>query len=242
MSEAPKAQGCAARPPSSFVSGRRKRGPGRNDEADEEQRVEGPPPGAHLEQPLPERRRQHGNEDEHHHGERHDARHLPAGIEVAHDGDGDNAGRRGTEALHGACGKQENEARRERRDERSGDEYREPEHQNRLAAVAVRKPPIGELPDREPQHIADDDGLPVVGIGDPQGGADRRQRRQHDVDGKRGQRHHQRDERDELHLRQVMPRQAGSDCRCNRTAMLRCVHGPFLVAYSPRGSAGASLP
>ncbi len=44
------------------------------------------------------------------------------------------------------------------------DEHGEPQHQHGLAAVAIGKPPIGELPDGKAKDIADDDDLPVVGV------------------------------------------------------------------------------
>ena len=203
-------------------------GPDRQNETAEQQRVEIPPPCAHLEQPLAQRGREHGNDDEHHHRERHHAGHLPTGVEVAHDGDGDDARRRRAQALHRARGEQNDEAGRQRRHQGSRDEHGDAQHQNRLAAVAVRKPPVGELAHGKAKDIADDDDLPIIGVGDPHSRGDGRKRRQHDVDGERGERHHQGDEGNELHVRQSMLRRRSRD-RHGRVPMSRKLHGPYFL-------------
>jgi hypothetical protein len=59
------------------------------------------------------------------------------------------------------------------------------------------------LPRRESGHVENDDELPVVFARDPQCRTDLRQRRQHDVDRQRRQRHERRRQADEFDKRNL---------------------------------------
>ena len=71
-----------------------------------EHRDEDQPPAADQQEEAAERRREDRHDDEDHDRQRHDARHLAALEAVAHDGDGEDAGRGAAEALDEPGGEQ----------------------------------------------------------------------------------------------------------------------------------------
>ena len=142
---------------------------------------------------LPERRRDHGHGDEHHHRQRHHARHATAGIAVAHDRGRDHAGGRGAEALQRP--RQQQRLERGGRDRKqAGDTIdRHAAEQQRTATEPVRQRPHHELADAEAEQEDRQHHLRPVGGRDVEGGRDVRQRRQHHVHRDRIERHDRRD-------------------------------------------------
>ena len=116
-----------------------------------------------------------------------------------------------------------------------------PGHEHRLAPVAVRQASVDELSRGEAEHVADDDDLAIVGVGDAQRLADRRQRRQHDVDRQRRERHHHGDEPDELGAStSAVP--GGAAAVRKRAVALGCVHVLAFFLLGLRAGSGGGAP
>ena len=140
--------------------------PDHHDGAETGQHAENPAPGRDPEDRLTDRGRQdrHGQEDDH--GERHDTRHLAAGIAVAHDRNDEHAGGGGTDALHHARRHHRLEGACEGRGDAGDDIDRQAHEQDRTPAIAIRDRAVEDLRDPEAEQIGGDDPLPLVGLGD----------------------------------------------------------------------------
>jgi hypothetical protein len=139
-----------------------------------------------------------GNDHEDHHDQRHHFRHLAAAEDVTNDRDSDDAGRGRADALDEAQQKQRFEGRNEDDGERGDDIDRQADDHRHAPAETVGDRSVEELRDAEADEIGGDDILAVVFVLDIECGTDLLEARQHDVDGKRVERHEEGHHRDEF--------------------------------------------
>ena len=157
--------------------------PGEGNQRQPQQQAEdGPPVGDH-ENALAEGRRQRRNQDEYRHHQRHDPGHGAALVLVADQGDDYDPRPGRAEALQHPAGQHGREPGREDRDQAADDEQGDAGEYRRLAADAVGYRAPDQLADGEAEEQRRDDHLRVVFVGDAEVAADRRQGRQHGVDG-----------------------------------------------------------
>ena len=193
----------------SRVSGSRIAEPGERGDRGGGEEGEDQVPAADQQEGAADARRQHRHDDEDHHHEGHDLGHAPPAVDVAHHRDGDHPRRGVGDALQHAGGQQVLEAAGEQAADRGERVDREPDEQHRLAPEPVRQRSVRQLADGEADDVAGHHELHPVRVGQPELVADHRQRRQHDVDRQRGQRHQQRHHRDELGEARRRPRRGG---------------------------------
>ncbi len=171
-----------------------KREPGEGDCGDCEDGGEYGAPAAKPEDCLAECRSDDRNQDEDGHRERHQPGHLAAFVLIPQHGDGDDARRRGPEALHDAACDHHLERGREHAQQAAGHEEGQARVYGSPSPDAVRKRAKDDLTEPQPKEHRRDDELGVVSAEHPEVAADLGQRRQHRIDRQRDERHQEGDE------------------------------------------------
>ena len=161
----------------------------------------------------------HRDDHEDHQHQRHDFGHHPAAIDVADDGNRDDAGGGGPDALNEAQCQKPGKRRNEDNGERAERIEAKAAKKRQLAAEAVRQWAEDELRTAHPEQIGGNDILAGVFIGDAKACADLLKTRQHDVDRNRVDRHQHGHQGNELWF--------GQSRQARRFGW--CGHGIFLA-------------
>ena len=178
--------------------GQAKQRPGTDHQRHKSHENEDEMPVAKQDHDLSQHRGEYGHDHEHHHHQRHGGRHSAAGMGVTDDGDGNDAGRGGTDALQKTGKQKKLEARRERTGDAADRVHGYAEEQRRTPAVAVGHRTEEQLGTAEADDVGEKDELHLIGVDNIAACRDVGKCRQHDVDGERIERHQRGDDGDEL--------------------------------------------
>jgi hypothetical protein len=162
-------------------------------------------PGADEHDDLAAARRNDRHDHEDHHDKRHDFRHLPSAVDIADDGNSNDAGGGRTKPLNEAQRQKPGKGRDHSDAEGGNDVNAEADQQRNTAAEAIGKRPVEKLGKSETEKIGGNDILAMIFVLDAEAGADLLQCGQHDVDGQRVDCHQESRKRDKFQLAHGQP-------------------------------------